>query len=52
MMLEHLGEAEASAAILAAIEGVLAEPALRTPDLAGPADTTACGAAIAERVRG
>ena len=33
MMLDHLGERDAAAAILAAIEAVLAEPALRTADL-------------------
>ncbi|MDQ0468947.1 tartrate dehydrogenase [Labrys wisconsinensis] len=47
MMLEHLGHAEAAAAIVAAIERTLAEPALRTRDLAGRADTQACGKAIA-----
>jgi tartrate dehydrogenase/decarboxylase/D-malate dehydrogenase len=48
MMLEHLGETEAAAAILRAIEAVLKEPGLRTADLGGPADTTACGKAIAD----
>jgi tartrate dehydrogenase/decarboxylase / D-malate dehydrogenase len=48
MMLEHLGEAEAAAAIVAAIERVLAEPALRTRDLKGSADTEACGKAVAD----
>ena len=33
MMLEHLGESEAAAAIVSAIEKVLAEPKLRTRDL-------------------
>ena len=47
MMLEHLGETEAAAAIVTAIEQVLAEPKLRTRDLGGPADTVACGKAIA-----
>jgi len=46
-MLEHLGEAEASAAILKAVEKVLAEPKLRTRDLGGAADTVACGKAVA-----
>lgn len=50
MMLEHLGAVEAGAAIVTAIERVLAEDALRTPDLGGPADTTTCGAAIADAV--
>ena len=35
MMLEHLGERDAGAAILAAIERTLVEPALRTRDLGG-----------------
>jgi tartrate dehydrogenase/decarboxylase/D-malate dehydrogenase len=50
MMLEHLGEAEAAAAILAAIEDTLKEPALRTGDLGGRATTEACGKAVAERL--
>jgi tartrate dehydrogenase/decarboxylase/D-malate dehydrogenase len=48
MMLEHLGENEASSAIVKAIETVLAQQKLRTRDLGGPADTVACGKAVAE----
>ncbi|HEX3938773.1 MAG TPA: tartrate dehydrogenase [Xanthobacteraceae bacterium] len=48
MMLEHLGEAEAAAAIVKAVERVLAEPKLRTRDLGGAADTAMCGKAVAE----
>ena len=48
MMLEHLGEAEAAAAIVKAIEKVLAEQKLRTRDLGGPANTAACGKAVAD----
>ena len=48
MMLEHLGELEAAAAIVKAIEKVLAEPKLRTRDLGGPANTEACGNAVAD----
>jgi tartrate dehydrogenase/decarboxylase/D-malate dehydrogenase len=48
MMLDHLGEAEASAAIVRAIEEVLADPKLRTGDLKGSADTVTCGKAVAE----
>ena len=48
MMLEHLGEHEAAAAIVKAIEKVLAEQKLRTRDLGGPADTVACGKAVVE----
>src|SRR3954452_20586408 len=47
MMLEHLGESEAAAAIVKAIEQVLAEPKLRTRDLGGKANTIECGKAIA-----
>ena len=50
MMLEHLGAQDAAASIIAAIERVLAEEGLRTPDLGGPADTKTCGAAIADAV--
>jgi tartrate dehydrogenase/decarboxylase/D-malate dehydrogenase len=48
MMLDHLGEKEAAAAILRAIETVLPEDGLRTRDLGGKAGTEACGRAIAE----
>lgn len=50
MMLEHLGEKEAAAAIMRAIETVLAEPVLRTGDLGGRANTATCGKAIAEAI--
>ncbi len=48
MMLEHLGEVEAARDIEAAIERVLFEPALRTRDLGGAADTVACGKAVVQ----
>jgi tartrate dehydrogenase/decarboxylase/D-malate dehydrogenase len=48
MMLDHLGEAEAGQAIVAAIETVLKEERLRTRDLGGRADTVSCGKAVAE----
>lgn len=48
MMLEHLGEAEAAAAIMRAVEQVLAIPSARTRDLKGAANTEECGKAIAE----
>jgi tartrate dehydrogenase/decarboxylase / D-malate dehydrogenase len=51
MMLDHLGERDAAATILAAIEAVLAEPALRTADIKGRADTVTCGKTIAEALR-
>ena len=48
MMLEHLGETDAAAAIERAIERVLADPAGRTADIGGSADTQTCGKAIAD----
>lgn len=47
LMLDHLGESLASAAILRAIEEVLAEPKLRTSDIKGSATTVTSGKAIA-----
>jgi tartrate dehydrogenase/decarboxylase/D-malate dehydrogenase len=48
LMLDHLGEHAAGAAVLAAIEAVLADPhAPRTPDLGGRAGTADVGKAIA-----
>src|ERR1700741_3250210 len=47
MMLEHLGEPKPAAAIVKAIERVLAEQKLRTRDLGGPANTVDCGKAVA-----
>jgi len=48
MMLDHLGEPEAAAAIVHAIEAVLAKPDYRTRDLGGTASTVECGKAIAD----
>lgn len=48
MMLEHLGETDAAAAIMRAIETVLSEPGLRTADLKGSANTEICGKAVAD----
>ena len=48
MMLEHLGEKAAAAAVEAAIETVLGEARLRTPDMGGRATTAELGAAVAE----
>jgi len=50
MMLDHLGEKEAAAAIVAGVEQVLAERTLRTRDLGGNADTETCGKAIADAI--
>ncbi|HEY0832643.1 MAG TPA: tartrate dehydrogenase [Azospirillum sp.] len=49
MMLEHLGHDQAGAAVLRAIEAVLADGP-RTPDMGGTATTTDVGKAIAEVV--
>ncbi|WP_320201839.1 tartrate dehydrogenase (plasmid) [Agrobacterium sp. rho-13.3] len=48
MMLDHLGEHEASAAVMAGIETVLADERPRTRDLGGKADTVTCGKAVAD----
>jgi tartrate dehydrogenase/decarboxylase/D-malate dehydrogenase len=50
MMLEHLGEAEAAAAILRAIEALLAQGGPRTRDMGGNAGTEDVGRALAEAV--
>ncbi|MDR7101607.1 tartrate dehydrogenase [Croceicoccus sp. BE223] len=47
MMLDHLGESEAAAAIMTSIEDVLKSTTGRTRDLKGEADTATCGKAIA-----
>ena len=48
MLLEHLGENVAAARLMAAIEGVTANPALHTGDLGGKATTTQVTAAVCE----
>jgi tartrate dehydrogenase/decarboxylase / D-malate dehydrogenase len=50
LMLDHFGHKEAHDAMLAAIEKTLVDPATRTADLGGSADTTACGKAVAVAV--
>jgi tartrate dehydrogenase/decarboxylase / D-malate dehydrogenase len=50
MMLDHLGHADAAAAVIAAIESALADPAARTRDLGGRASTAECGRIIADLV--
>src|SRR6185295_19248687 len=51
LMLEHLGESNAAAAIVRAIESVLSDPkAPRTPDMGGRASTADLGSAIASAV--
>jgi tartrate dehydrogenase/decarboxylase/D-malate dehydrogenase len=48
MMLDHLGQPEAAAGIVKAVEAALADPATRTGDLGGSADTVAAGKAVAD----
>lgn len=50
MMLDHLGEHEAAAAVEKAISSVLAHSGPRTPDIGGKARTTDLGEAIAAAV--
>src|SRR5471030_3312088 len=47
MMLDHLGEPEAGAAILKAIEATLVDKTVCTRDVGGTADTVTAGKAIA-----
>jgi tartrate dehydrogenase/decarboxylase/D-malate dehydrogenase len=51
MLLEHLGEAQAAAALMAAIEAVTASPALHTGDLGGTATTAQVTAAVCQRLQ-
>jgi tartrate dehydrogenase/decarboxylase/D-malate dehydrogenase len=46
LMLDHLGHPEAGAAMQAAVEGTLADPANHSSDLGGEADTDAVTAAL------
>ncbi|MEZ5773963.1 MAG: tartrate dehydrogenase [Hyphomicrobiaceae bacterium] len=52
MMLEHMGEREAGHAIVAAIEDLLANHDIRTPDMGGRASTRELGDALAAIVKG
>jgi tartrate dehydrogenase/decarboxylase/D-malate dehydrogenase len=52
MMLEHLGETEAAAAVEQAFCSVLAQGGPRTPDVGGNATTRETGEGIAAEVRG
>jgi tartrate dehydrogenase/decarboxylase/D-malate dehydrogenase len=51
MMLEHLGHGQAAAAIVRAIERLLAESDMRTPDMGGKASCAEIGKALVELVR-
>ena len=48
MMLEYLGQVDAAAAVIKAIERVLADGTVRTPDMGGNASTQALGQAIVD----
>jgi tartrate dehydrogenase/decarboxylase/D-malate dehydrogenase len=52
MMLDHLGEAAASARLMRAIERVTAEPAFHTPDLGGSATTRQVTDAVIAAIAG
>ena len=52
MMLEHLGEPEAAAQLMRAVELVTADPALHTPDLGGHATTRQVTDAVISAVQG
>jgi tartrate dehydrogenase/decarboxylase/D-malate dehydrogenase len=51
MMLEHLGEAEAAARLMRAIENVTADSRFHTPDLGGRALTTDVTTALINEIR-
>ena len=51
-MLEFLQEDEAAALLRRAVEAVLSEGRVRTPDLGGESSTTEVGDAICEKIRG
>jgi tartrate dehydrogenase/decarboxylase/D-malate dehydrogenase len=51
MMLDHIGEAQLGAALLKAIETVLAAGTVRTPDLGGKATTRQLGQAVIDALQ-
>jgi tartrate dehydrogenase/decarboxylase / D-malate dehydrogenase len=52
MMLEHLGEPDAAAILMAAVERVTADPSLHTPDLGGKATTRMVTKAVCDAIEG
>jgi tartrate dehydrogenase/decarboxylase/D-malate dehydrogenase len=50
MLLEHLGETDAARTLMAAIEGVTADPGLHTRDLGGSATTAEVTEAVVARI--
>lgn len=51
LMFEHLGDADAAGAVIAAIEPILADPATRTGDLQGRASTAEVTDALVAHLR-
>ena len=51
MMLDHLGEPELGTAVLGAVESVIAEGKVRTPDLGGKSTTRQMGQAVIAALR-
>jgi tartrate dehydrogenase/decarboxylase/D-malate dehydrogenase len=51
MLLEHLGEAQAAARLMQAIEAITADPKLHTGDLGGTAKTADVTAAVISRLK-
>ena len=51
MMLDHLGEADASACLMGAIEQITADKRYHTPDLGGEARTDEVTTAVIEAIR-
>ena len=47
-MLDHLGHEQAAAAIVAAIEAVIRDSDVKTPDMGGKATTSELGQAIVD----
>ncbi|MEW6768358.1 MAG: tartrate dehydrogenase [Pseudomonadota bacterium] len=52
MMLDHLGEKDAAARLMKAIEHVTADPTLHTPDLGGKARTSDVTKAVVDAIHG
>jgi len=52
LMLDHLGEKQAAATLMSAIEAVVRDGRARTPDLGGPASTTEVTEALCNLIRG
>lgn len=51
MMLQHLGEADAAAQLMHAVESVTVRPAMHTPDLGGTATTLQVTSAVIAAIK-